>query len=188
MNPLRYISNQLGAAVGYDSVSKSVYIDNNALTTFKSENVSIAEDATFQLKMLANKTAFKYGEPITVWTEMNYLGKESSDIYYGGSMVTYSLTDADGFSDSELGSLVLQKSKFNVNDAYMRILPQSLIGSYLMHKNNVEDPEKYLNEAVRPAALPIGTYTLKVSAEYGLEEYSSASKQTLSASMTIVIE
>lgn len=186
--PLRFISENMGAVVGFDGKQKNVFITSNKIDRVRSSLHSKTNNTDFELKLLSNKTTYKYGEPIMIWSTLKSLTNQRLSIKHGTPLITYYLEDADGFKLSEMKTSMAVNSEFNPGDEEIQVIPQQLFLEYHLHKNNITEVDKYLEEymssTTHPAALPKGKYTIGVSADYFIEQ----DRVELSTEVEIVVE
>lgn len=186
--PLRFISENMEAVVGFDGEQKNVFITSNKIDRVRSSLHSKTNNTDFELKLLSNKTKYKYGEPIMIWSTLKSLADQRISIKHGTPLITYYLEDSDGFKFSEMQASIAINSEFDPGNEEIQAIPQHLFLEYHLQKNNIIDVDKYLEEYLSstayPAALPKGKYTIGVSADY----LKAQEREQLSTELEIVIE
>jgi|GEM_PF-2830385 len=190
--PLRFIASQLGAQVGYDPISRDVYIDHDNHRKVRSQVNAIRTDGDFELSISSASAKYKQGESITIWSTLIYRGEEPITVSHGGTLLSYSIIDADQYREGDMKTLKLQYEAFLKGDNMIDFLTPGLFTIYMANKYHSDDVEAYLQKTPRPYLLPKGRYTIIVHAEFYIGEKFDPSDETqhrkFSAEIPIEIE
>lgn len=167
--PLRFIGNYMNANASYDSETKNLYIDKNHGFYSKSKENKTVYQKDFELRLSTEKTKYSYGEPLKIWSTLIYRGDTATKIIHGGQELSYSITDEEGYTESETITLKKVTETVTPDSDILYLYPSTLSEMYLMNKNKVEDPYKYLDNTLRPSMLPKGTYKIRVSTHFDID-------------------
>ncbi|WP_314589402.1 stalk domain-containing protein [Paenibacillus terrigena] len=190
--PLRFIANQLGALVGYDPISRNVYIDHNNHSEVRSKLNATVTEGDFELSISSASTKYKQGDPIKIWSTLTYRGEDPITVSHGGTLLYFSLMDEDQYTEGYVKTAMLVYEKFQQGDNAFSFLDPGLFTTYWASKNQITDIDKYLQETPRPHILPKGRYTIMVHAEFYIGDKFDPSDETqhrkFSAEIPIEIE
>ncbi|WEK55347.1 MAG: stalk domain-containing protein [Candidatus Cohnella colombiensis] len=186
--PLRKLTEITGAAIGYDSKSRSIYIDQPQAFSVKSSVHRKASNDSFTLHIYSEKAEYAQGESIRIWSRLVNESEQSVTIYHAQPLVGYNIVDEEDSADNQIYALSLTETTFNSEDEYnSSLLPIHSI-SYNVRKLDLEDFNKYIDQSARPSMLPKGTYTVTAEAPYSLSKsFSEENKRKLQASITIKV-
>lgn len=153
--PVREISEMMGAEVTYNAESDTAYFNNKS--TFQSTVNSVVEENGLELGIYASKAEFHYGEKLEVWSRLTNRQQNAVEIRHARPMITFVITDSEGFGVGENVLLSLAKTTFQNNDEITRFLPKTTETMYALYKNDTI-PEG------RPSYIPLpkGDYKVQV--------------------------
>ncbi|CAM4435582.1 stalk domain-containing protein [Paenibacillus tarimensis] len=186
--PLRALAEGKGALVGYDAKNRRIHVNEPSTPQGKSELNNMTEDENFQLHLFADKTVYKEGEPIQIWSRLAYKNDNTLTVMRLSSPIIFYIRDHDGFSDYEGRTPIgtTETLTYEKGDEYIKVIHPYNFLSYIANKEGIEDIENYFKTATQPGQLPKGQYTVGAEAEYQIEGV--ADTQKLSSEIQITIE
>jgi hypothetical protein len=168
--PIRFISEKLGAFVGYNEQTSEIYIDPQKAVGGKSEIHAVKTVGDFKLTLRSVKSHYKEGESFRVWSELEYNGKQPVTIAHALYPLAYSIRRAGEEPHNEAMSLPKILSIYESGDEFVRDYPTELGITYNMIAKGTSDLSSYLGQTKRPRALLKGEYIIRVIASFAIEE------------------
>ncbi|UKS25250.1 copper amine oxidase N-terminal domain-containing protein [Paenibacillus sp. HWE-109] len=161
--PLRFFAEYMGAKVEYNDSYPKINIHTFDQDNVKSMINSKDKDNFFEMASYSKNLEYSSDEPIYLWSTLNYMGSNSLTITHGEPLITYSLSDSEGFEISSGTNQILIKEVWNEGDQLRTTFPLALVEEYNTQKskqNNLEIENKH------PWLLTPGSYKISAHLKY----------------------
>jgi hypothetical protein len=187
--PLRALSEITGNIASYHEKSRSIFINHLPTSPVQSDQHQETANEDFSLKIASDKTSYKVGETIRVWTRLVRIGEQPITIYHGEPLVGFTIKDSDGDESDLIWAYSLNTSTFESGDEYIQSLLPQYILSYRSKESEAADFDQYLQHTEYPISLLQGEYTITAIASYSTNPSDIIdSKKRIEASITIHVE
>ncbi|MGF7036098.1 hypothetical protein J2T17_007149 [Paenibacillus mucilaginosus] len=162
--PARFLVENMGGAIDYDPVEKTVFVLNGDSSSEKiSTLTSVKEETDYELVLHSANSMFNEKNYLNIWGNLVYKGEQPKEITHASSVLVFYIRDEDGFETGVYRSAVGKKSLLNKNSEITYELPPALIREYNFQKNNGNSREEYENSSI---FLKPGKYTIGINASF----------------------
>ncbi|MBG9792221.1 hypothetical protein ABD76_06780 [Paenibacillus dendritiformis] len=162
--PLRAVARVMGGWVSYDPRTKRIDIDHQPMKTMKSSKNARTRKGDFTLSLYSSKTVYKTGEPIDIWSTLQYEGDERIEIIHPNRMILYSIRDEAGQATDDETQVAGKHTVFEPGDIVLDVLDSFHLVKYnfLYNRDTAPDPgvDDPFSDNVRRAFLPAGKYRI----------------------------
>lgn len=162
--PLRAVAQAMGGWVSYDPRTKRIDIDHQPMKTMKSSKNARTRKGNFTLSLYSSKTVYKAGEPIDIWSTLQYEGDDRIEIIHPNRMILYSIRDEAGQATDDMTQVARKQTVFEPGDMVLDALNSFHLVTYNFLYNRDTAPEAAVNDPfsdnVRRAFLPAGKYRI----------------------------